>query len=160
MHFAGADLNRKQKMHLRGLTQTGWIHISPDRFLSSWRQWQTLISLLHAKLFLSFSQSDFVTAQGVGRSSNILNYLCMEAVKGLVVYVIDMDWYYLYRLICYLLYDKCRRYVANVWLFLTRGLCIYYRTLYYYILKRILNFLHFYCALNLFVCLRCMICLY
>ena len=38
----------------------------------------------------------------------------MEAVKGLVVYVIDMDWYYLYRLICYFLYDKCQRDVANV----------------------------------------------
>ena len=72
------------------------------------------MGLLHVKLLLSFSQSDFVTAQSAGRSSNILNYLCMEAVKGLVVYVIDMDWYYLYRLICYFLYDKCQRDVANV----------------------------------------------
>ena len=46
-----------------------------------------------------FSQSDFVTAQGVWRISYIFNYPCMEAVKEYIVYVIDVidvDWFCLF----------------------------------------------------------------
>mgnify|MGYP003684385271 FL=1 len=58
------------------------------------------MGLLHVKLFLSFSQSEFVTAQGVGRRSNILNYpnyACMEAVEGRVlIFLLYFVWHDLF----------------------------------------------------------------